>query len=98
MITTKRRTRPIGRNLVIEVVLPESQIVLTDGAIAGIDDKDFVVTDVGSECTRGIKVGDIVQPADGFRGLATTDGRKLHFVCSETDIEAIIDLLPGEAD
>lgn len=93
---TKRHTRPIGRNVIIEVVLPTSSIVLTEGAIAGIDNKDFVVTDVGPDCSRGIKVGDIVQCADGFRGLPTTDGRDMHFICSETDIEAVIDLIPGE--
>tara|TARA_R110002020_G_scaffold207256_2_gene412644 strand:- start:1804 stop:2040 length:237 start_codon:yes stop_codon:yes gene_type:complete len=78
--------------------MPESTIILTDAAIAGIDDKDFVVTAVGEQCTRGLKVGDLVQCADGFRGLPTTDGRDLHFICSETDIEAIIDLLPSEED
>ena len=93
-MSTKRRTRPIGRNLVIEVVLPESKIVLTDGAIAGIDNKDFVVVAVGEQCTRGLKEGDLIQLADGFRGLPTTDGRKLHFLCSETDVEGVIDLLP----
>jgi len=64
-----------------------------DAQLANFDDKDFVVTDVGDQCTRGIKVGDIVQCADGFRGLATVDSRQRHFICSETDIEAVVELV-----
>ena len=96
-MATKRRTRPIGRNLVIEVVFPETSLVMPDASqIANFSDKDFVVADVGPECTRGLKVGDIVQCADGFRGLPTADSREMHFICSETDVEAVIDLLTGE--
>lgn len=98
MTTTKRTTRPLGRNVVLEVVLPESKIILTDAAIAGIDDKDFIVVALGAQCTRDLKIGDIVQVADGFRALPTVDGLELHFVCSETDIEAVIELHPGEED
>ena len=90
---TKRRTRPLGRNVVIEVVLPVTTIIMPDDAqLANFDDKDFVIADVGDQCTRGLKVGDMVQCADGFRGLATADSRERHFICSETDIEGVIEL------
>lgn len=64
-MSTKRITRPLGRNIIIEVVLPESIIVMPD-QIQNINDKDFVVVALGPDCTRGIQIGDIVQASDMF--------------------------------
>jgi hypothetical protein len=89
---TKRRTRPLGRNLVVEQVMHASTIILEGVQSKGM--YDLVVADVGPDCTRGIKVGDIIEVADGFRALPTTDGRDKHFICSETDVEGVLDLQP----
>lgn len=93
MSTTTRRTRPLGRNIIVEQVMHHDSIIHLDK----VQDKgmyDLVVQDVGSECTRGLKPGDIIEVADGFRALPTTDGRDKHFVCSETDVEGVLELLP----
>ena len=88
----KRITRPIGRNIIVEQVMHSTSVIVLD-AVTENGLYDLVVQGVGPACTYGLKVGDIIEVAYGLRALPTTDGREKHFVCSETDVEGVLDLV-----
>ncbi len=90
MQATPRKTRPLRDYIVIEVVVPESRIIMPE--LKNIDDKDFVISDVGPDVTD-LKVGDIVQVVSGFQAVRTRDGRDLHFIAKASDVVAVIDLV-----
>lgn len=92
-----RTTKPLGRYVLIDVfVRNASKLIIAPDAdkIQDIDMKDFVVADVGPDCTRGLKEGDFLVVQGGFGGVPVRDdtlpdnlhGHVGRFLCNETDV------------